>query len=132
VGDEVLVEVAARGIRIVRDYDVFGRYGGEEFLLIVPGGALPDASAVGGRLLDAIAQRPFQTAAGKLNITASAGVASTGQGYLDLDALVSAADIALYEAKRAGRACLRAATEAGQPHSEKFPDREPDTMKAPA
>lgn len=131
VGDEVLIELAARGIRIVRDYDVFGRYGGEEFLLVLPGGALPDATAVGGRLLDAIARAPFQTAAGKLHITASAGVASTGQGYLDLDALINAADIALYEAKRAGRACLRAAGEAGQPQSERFPDREPDTMKAP-
>jgi diguanylate cyclase (GGDEF)-like protein len=130
VGDEVLVEFAARCTRAVRDYDVFGRYGGEEFLLILPGGSLPDAAIVGGRLLDAIARRPFTTSAGELSVTASAGAASTGQGYLDVDALIAAADLALYEAKRSGRACLRSATEAGHPSSERFTEYEPDTLKA--
>ncbi|HWP05236.1 MAG TPA: diguanylate cyclase, partial [Polyangiaceae bacterium] len=115
VGDEVLVEFASRCARAVRDYDVVGRYGGEEFLLIIPGGALPDAAAVGGRLLDAIARRPFKTTAGEIKVTASAGAASTGQGYLDVDAMITAADTALYEAKRAGRARLHVAAEAGQP-----------------
>jgi two-component system cell cycle response regulator len=119
VGDEVLIEFSSRCARAIRDYDVFGRYGGEEFLLLVPGGSLPEAAIVGGRLLDAIARRPFKTSAGELNVTASAGAASTGQGYL-----------ALYEAKRGGRACLRAATEAGQPPSERFTEQEPATLKA--
>jgi diguanylate cyclase (GGDEF)-like protein len=130
VGDEVLVEVASRCASAVRDYDVFGRYGGEEFLLLIPGGSLPDAAIVGGRLLDAIARRPFKTSAGELHVTASAGAASTGQGYVDLDALIAAADTALYEAKRTGRACLRAASEAGQLSSDPFPEHEAATMKA--
>jgi two-component system cell cycle response regulator len=130
VGDEVLVEVAARCSHAVRDYDVFGRYGGEEFLLVVPGGSLPDTAVVGGRLLDAIARRPFKTSAGEIAVTASAGAASTGQGYLDVDALVAAADTALYDAKRSGRACLRSAIEAGHPPGDRFGEHEPDTMKA--
>ncbi|HEX5099403.1 MAG TPA: diguanylate cyclase [Polyangiaceae bacterium] len=131
VGDEVLVEFASRCARAVRDYDVVGRYGGEEFLLILPGGTLPDAAAVGGRLLDAIARRPFTTSAGEIKVTASAGAASTGQGYLDVDAMITAADTALYEAKRAGRARLHVAAEAGQPESARFGGSEPDTMKGP-
>jgi len=131
VGDEVLVELAARCSRVVRDYDVVGRYGGEEFLVILPGGTLPDAASVGGRLLDAIARRPFHVSSGELNVTASAGASSTGQGYLDVDALIAAADTALYEAKRAGRARLHVATEAGQPESARFGPTEPDTLKGP-
>jgi diguanylate cyclase (GGDEF)-like protein len=131
VGDEVLIELAARCSRVVRDYDVVGRYGGEEFLVILPGGTLPDAASVGGRLLDAIGRRPFKLSSGELNVTASAGASSTGQGYLDVDALIAAADTALYEAKRAGRARLNVASEAGQPESARFSATEPDTLKGP-
>ena len=131
VGDEVLVEFAARCARAVRDYDVVGRYGGEEFLLVLPGGSLPDAAAVGSRLLDSISRRPFKTASGELVVTASAGAASTGQGYSDVDALIAAADAALYEAKRAGRARLHVAAEADSPASAKFTPEEPATLKGP-
>ena len=131
VGDEVLVEFAARCSRVVRDYDVVGRYGGEEFLVVLPGGTLPDAASVGGRLLDAIARRPFKTTAGDIHVTCSAGASSTGQGYLDVDAMIAAADAALYEAKRAGRARLHVALEAGQPESSRFSPAEPDTLKGP-
>src|SRR6185369_1364970 len=131
VGDEVLIEFGARCSRVVRDYDVVGRYGGEEFLVVLPGGSLPDAASVGGRLLDAIARRPFKTSAGELAVTASAGASSTGQGYLDVDAMIAAADAALYEAKRAGRARLHVAAEADQPESARFPPAEPDTLRGP-
>lgn len=132
VGDEVLVEFAARCSRVVRDYDVVGRYGGEEFLVVLPGGTLPDAASVGGRLLDSIARRPFKTSAGEIHVTSSAGASSTGQGYLDVDSMIAAADAALYEAKRAGRARLHVAAEAGQPESSRFSTNEPDTLKGPA
>jgi diguanylate cyclase (GGDEF)-like protein len=131
VGDEVLVEFAARCSRAVRDYDVVGRYGGEEFLRVLPGGTLLDAAAAGGRLLDAIARRPFVTSAGELKVTASAGAAASGQGYVDVDAIIVAADVALYEAKRAGRARLHVAVDAGQLESARFAQDEPETMKAP-
>jgi diguanylate cyclase (GGDEF)-like protein len=132
VGDEVLVEFAARCQRIVREYDVFGRYGGEEFLLVVPAGNLPDTSAVASRLLATVSKHPFATTAGPVTVTTSAGVASTGQGYLDSDALIAAADVALYQAKRAGRACFRIATEAGEAPAASFDDEEPGTMPAKA
>jgi two-component system, cell cycle response regulator len=132
VGDEVLVEFAARCQRSIREYDVFGRYGGEEFLLIVPAGNLPDASVVASRLLATVSKQPFTTSAGPITVTASAGVASTGQGYLDADALIAAADVALYQAKRAGRACFRIATEAGEAPPGSFEDDEPGTMPAKA
>jgi two-component system, cell cycle response regulator len=132
VGDEVLVEFAARCQRSIREYDVFGRYGGEEFLLIVPAGNLPDASVVASRLLANVSKHPFTTSAGSVSVTASAGVASTGQGYLDSDALIAAADVALYQAKRAGRACFRIASEAGLAPSGIFDDDEPGTLPAKA
>lgn len=130
VGDEVLVEFAARCQRSIREYDVFGRYGGEEFLLIVPAGNLPDCSVVASRLLANISKHPFTTTAGPVTVTASAGVASTGQGYLDADALIAAADAALYQAKRAGRACFRIAAEAGEAPASTFEDEEPGTIPA--
>jgi two-component system, cell cycle response regulator len=132
IGDEVLVEFAARCQRSIREYDVFGRYGGEEFLLVVPAGSLPDSSVVASRLLANVAKQPFKTTAGPVTVTASAGVSSTGQGYLDADALIAAADAALYQAKRAGRACFRIATEAGEAPVGSFEDEEPATMPAKA
>jgi len=57
--------------------------------------------------------------------------ASREQGYLDVDAMITAADTALYEAKRGGRARLHVAAEAGQPESARFATAEPDTMKGP-
>jgi diguanylate cyclase (GGDEF)-like protein len=132
VGDEVLVELAARCQRSIREYDVFGRYGGEEFLLIVPSGSVPEAAVVASRLLRNVSATPFATPAGGLAVTLSAGVASTGQGYLDPDALIAAADAGLYQAKDAGRACVRIGPESGEAIEERFADEEARTMRAEA
>jgi diguanylate cyclase (GGDEF)-like protein len=129
VGDEVLVEFAARGQRSIREYDVFGRYGGEEFLLLLPAASVPEAAVVAARLLRNISARPFSTSAGEIPITASAGVASTGQGYFDPDALIAAADQGLYQAKDAGRACVRLGPDSGEPESAKFADEEARTLR---
>jgi len=129
VGDEVLVEFATRCQRRIREYDVFGRYGGEEFLLVLPSGSVPEAAAVALRLLRSLAGRPFKTAAGEISITASAGVASTGQGYLDSDVLVGAADAGLYQAKDAGRNCVRLGPDSGEPDSERFAEEEARTQR---
>jgi two-component system cell cycle response regulator len=131
VGDEVLIEVARRCSGAVRDYDVFGRYGGEEFLVVLPGATTANAAAVGERLLKAIARGPIKTSVGELSITASAGAASTDLGYLDQETLLAAADGALYQAKRDGRACVRIPHSPVKPESD-FPPSEPDTMKAPS
>jgi diguanylate cyclase (GGDEF)-like protein len=130
VGDEVLIEVAKRCQGAVRDYDVFGRFGGEEFLVLLPGATTAHAALVAERLLRALAKEPIATTAGPLRVTASAGAASTDLGHLDAEALLGASDAALYQAKRDGRACVRTAR--GAPSEDpNFPADEPDTMKAP-
>ncbi|HEX6767367.1 MAG TPA: diguanylate cyclase [Polyangiaceae bacterium] len=130
VGDEVLIEIAKRCLGVVRDYDALGRFGGEEFVVVLPGATAANAVSVADRLLHVISGSPISTTAGDLAITASAGVVATDLGYLDQDALVAAGDSALYRAKQAGRACVRTA-EALVPTESDFPPSEPDTMKAP-
>jgi len=130
-GDEVLTELARRCLGAVRDYDVFGRYGGEEFMVVLPGATTAHAVSVAERLLSAVARSPVRTTTGALEITASAGVASTDLGHFEQDALLAAADAALYQAKREGRACVRAAEPAAAPVESDFSPGEPDTMKAP-
>jgi two-component system, cell cycle response regulator len=131
VGDEVLIEVAKRCHGAVRDYDVFGRYGGEEFLVVLPGATTAHAAAVAERLLKAISRRPVPTSAGDIAIAASAGAAATDLGYLEHEVLLGAADAALYQAKRDGRACVRNAQPLSPKAESDFPANEPDTMKAP-
>jgi diguanylate cyclase (GGDEF)-like protein len=102
-GDAVLRQVAERLRRRVRQEDVVGRWGGEEFLVL---GAATDAAAAGTlaqRIVGAIAGRPFVTeGATSVAVTVSIGCAS---GVEDHEALVRRADAALYEAKSAGRNC---------------------------
>ena len=103
VGDEVLVAVAARLAAAVRSYDAVARWGGEEFIVLVPG--VPDAATLTGvaeSLLQAVRDEPIATTAGALRLTASAGAALRPTGG-DLAAAIDAADDGLYAAKRRGR-----------------------------
>lgn len=100
-GDAVLREVIQRLGATVRPYDSIGRYGGEEFLVVVrecDGSPL----ALAERLRQSIADQPFQTDAGAIRVTVSLGVA-TSDGQTLLDALIRLADEALYRAKNHGR-----------------------------
>ncbi|HSC85976.1 MAG TPA: diguanylate cyclase [Polyangiaceae bacterium] len=115
VGDEVLKEFARRCIGAVRDYDIFGRYGGEEFLLVLPGGSLSDGRAAAERILAAVAAQPFVGPTYELAVTASAGVASSVQGHASMESLLEAADSAMYQAKRTGRARVVSAAETEAP-----------------
>jgi diguanylate cyclase (GGDEF)-like protein len=130
VGDEVLIEIAKRCLGVVRDYDVFGRFGGEEFLAVLSGGSAANAEAVGERLLQALSSSPIATSAGALSVSASAGAASTDSGHLDAEALLGAAFMALEQAKNEGGARVRSAGTAKGESG--FPPNEPDTMKAPS
>ena len=106
VGDQVLKEVGHRLAEGVRTYDSVGRYGGEEFLVIVPGCKPPDLLASAERLRRSIAEPNFETSAGPLAVTLSVGVASgrdDGGSRQDSEPLLRAADEALYAAKAAGR-----------------------------
>lgn len=107
-GDRVLSELATRLKRAVREVDVVGRYGGEEFVALLPHTDKDGALLVAERMRAAVASEPFRTEAGELPVTISAGTATARQGETDLDALFARCDAALYEAKQAGRNCVRA------------------------
>ncbi|MCC7357909.1 MAG: diguanylate cyclase [Anaerolineales bacterium] len=102
-GDQVLAEVANR-IRIgTRSIDIPGRYGGEEFVLLLPETELPGAVLLAERLRRRIAGQPITTVGGRLEVTVSLGVATSSAEVPDVNALVNQADANLYLAKKAGR-----------------------------
>jgi two-component system cell cycle response regulator len=108
-GDQVLCEVAKRALYVVRSFDLVGRYGGEEFIVLMPETDLQVALAVAERLRIAIADTPFVIAsvASPLQVTVSIGVATTLEGVDSPTELLRRADAALYAAKDAGRNRLR-------------------------
>lgn len=109
-GDAVLREAAQRLVANVRAYDFVGRYGGEEFLAILPDCCLDCAFERADRLRKLIAERPFETKEAVVPVTMSVGVtASLQKGAGDLNALLKAADKALYTAKAGGRNQVRKA-----------------------
>ena len=118
VGDEVLVEIANRLQASVRPYDFVGRYGGEEFLVALNSCNPAHAPARAEDIRRAISNRSVQTSKGPLDLSISLGVLMTAEwGPRSLEELLHAADIALYEAKEAGRNCVRVAKpgQAGNP-----------------
>jgi len=106
-GDAVLVEVVSRMMEAVRPYDLVGRYGGEEFLVVLPNCGESVSLTVAERLRSSIARTPM-TAGSLLNVTSSFGVASSHLGEA-LELLLARADAALYGAKNAGRDRVMAA-----------------------
>jgi two-component system, cell cycle response regulator len=110
VGDAVLREAASRMVAALRPYDRLGRYGGEEFLIVAPGCGPDDVISVGERLRLALLERPVQTRSGSIELSASFGVISRPElDQVDAEALIQAADEALYQAKASGRNCVRVA-----------------------
>jgi diguanylate cyclase (GGDEF)-like protein len=102
-GDAVLREAAAALRSQLREYDFIGRYGGDEFVCVLPGCDAPVGRAIAERLRAIIAAEPFKWNDHSVPITISVGLASTGSAGLDAEALVHAADEALYRAKARGR-----------------------------
>jgi eukaryotic-like serine/threonine-protein kinase len=101
IGDEVIREITRRLLSTVRECDLVGRYGGEEFSLIV--GADTDADLLAERLRRVVAATPVATEGGPLPATVSVGVAHLRPDDAGLDAVLARADAALYQAKREGR-----------------------------
>lgn len=104
MGDKVLAEVARRLQIALRSYDLSGRYGGEEFLTVLPRCGRANAIEVGERVRRAVMAEPFEIDRLKLDVTVSLGVATTmGDEQVSVRKMIRAADHALYKAKREGR-----------------------------
>jgi two-component system, cell cycle response regulator len=105
VGDEVLAEVSTRLLDVVRPYDAIGRYGGEEFLMVLSGCDTGGLAERAERAREAICGRPFSTSAGSILVSMSIG-AITIQDWdktVAIEPFLKEADEALYRAKAAGR-----------------------------
>ena len=103
-GDEVLRTVARRMKECIRPYDTVGRYGGEEFLIIVASSDAVGTMTLAERIRAAVGSMPVPTQAGDIHITASLGAAvSKGPREVDPQLLLHLADQALYRAKEQGR-----------------------------
>lgn len=101
-GDEVLCGFTRTIQNNLRGYDIFGRYGGEEFLVIIPDGIELSEEHIFERLRKKISEQRMLTRAGEINVTMSVGVAGLQNGE-SVDTLLGAADTALYRAKEEGR-----------------------------
>jgi diguanylate cyclase (GGDEF)-like protein len=101
-GDEALKEIARRFRAKLRVYDAVGRYGGEEFLLILPGCDAMTTIIRADELREHVAKKPVVSAKTGRIITVSMGVVSSEQGGTP-EALLSQADCGLYRAKQKGR-----------------------------
>jgi diguanylate cyclase (GGDEF)-like protein len=102
-GDAVLRDVAYRLRKQLRAFDLAYRLGGEEFLVVLPGADCDQAAVVAEDLRRAVADTPV---AG-LTVTMSFGVSAAAPGEFDYESVFARADLALYEAKHAGRDCVR-------------------------
>ena len=110
-GDAVLSEVGKRMKEVLRGSDLKCRYGGEEFLVLLPETPLHGARRVAETLRKEIADRPVPWSGEALTITASFGLAQALPGEVNVQAVIARADQALYRAKDDGRNCVRIAAE---------------------
>ncbi len=111
VGDDVLKETAKRLLASVRSYDFVGRYGGEEFLVVLNNCNPAYALARAEEIRKAIALKPVLSSCGPVPTTMSLGLLLNQEwGRLPVEELLHEADAALYAAKAAGRNCVKVAS----------------------
>ena len=102
-GDALLIRVAGEIGALVRRNEVLARLGGDEFAILLPGVQDKEAEALAERIVRAIAQIPFRFEGHNLRLTTSLGIAYYPEHAADADDLVARADIAMYQAKGAGK-----------------------------
>ena len=107
VGDALLTAIGETMVRTLRATDVRCRWGGEEFLIVLPDTTLAQAQVVATHLLNNVAATSVPTAKGPISSTASLGLTIARPAETDVDRIISRADMALYQAKNAGRSCIR-------------------------
>lgn len=101
-GDKALQAVAARLRAVARRDDVVGRYGGDEFVVVLKHASLATARRIAERLREGVGREAVDIGGRRMRVTLSAGVAVTANGE-DAESLLARADAALYQAKHAGR-----------------------------
>lgn len=106
-GDLVLAKVSETCAKGIRAGDVFGRIGGEEFAFLLPDCGLGAARDILNRLKAQVAACTVSTIRGEVSVTASFGIMYADTATMDLACALSRADAALYEAKKAGRDCVK-------------------------
>jgi len=102
-GDKVLSEVGRRLGKAVRETDFIGRYGGEEFVVILPETHASDAAQIAEKMRELIAERPVFFEGRPINITVSIGVAELSNNMTNYEEVFQDADKALYISKENGR-----------------------------
>lgn len=103
MGDQVLIDFTNRCRKNIREIDVFARFGGDEFALLLPETTCEQARQVVDRVHKAVTAQPFEIAGRAILVTMTAGVACSDAGSEPLAELLIRADVALYQAKEAGR-----------------------------
>ncbi len=109
VGDHVLKAAAMRFRGQLRSFDTLGRYGGDEFLVLLVDTGQEGGQAIAERLRLCVCEAPFETGHGLVEVTVSIGVAALVEDCTNITGLIEQADRALYAAKRAGRNRVRLA-----------------------
>ena len=102
-GDKALVEVSKSAQAALRANDIWCRYGGEEFIALLPDTTMDRALAVAERLRLSVERTTISSPRGALNVSVSIGVAERSSHHADLSAVLAISDAALYKAKAAGR-----------------------------
>jgi diguanylate cyclase (GGDEF)-like protein len=125
-GDLVLRIIASEIAAVVRPYDSVGRYGGEEFLIVVPGCGASETWELAERIRSSVANCSVVAGGSCVNVSLSLGIAA-GNSSADTEKLLQAADTALYQAKNAGRnrvepgsECAASASQISSPAQSKF------------
>ncbi|NYZ61650.1 GGDEF domain-containing protein [Luteimonas deserti] len=108
-GDDCLRAVSVALRSVLSDADMFGRYGGEEFIAVLPGHDGAEARAIGERMRTAVENVDLRHEGQRVRLTVSIGIATRQKGEDDPAAAIARADKALYAAKRQGRNCVQVA-----------------------
>ncbi len=104
VGSETLRLIGERAKAVIRDKDIAVRYGGDEYIIVLPDTDKPTAAVIAERIRKAIEEKPFPAQDGKsFNVTVTLGVATFPEDALSRDDLIGRADKAMYEGKMTGR-----------------------------
>ena len=102
-GDQVLIEIVDRCCKVIRHVDVLGRYGGDEFVVLLPETDHQMARDIAERIRTSVSGTPIMTDAGPIDVSISVGITQVTSDTADLGLLLNKVDQALYKSKKAGR-----------------------------